>query len=104
MTEDRAYRDPDLTIGMIAARVETPEYRVRRHINGGLGYRNVSDYLNEHRIAEVRGALADPAQANVPILTIAMDAGFGSLVMFNRVFKERLGETHSAFRRRHLDG
>ncbi len=104
MTEDRAYRDPELTIGMIAARVETPEYRVRRHINGGLGYRNVSDYLNEHRIAEVRSALADPAQADVPILTIAMDAGFGSLVMFNRVFKDRLGETPSAFRRRHLEG
>lgn len=104
MTQERAYRDPDLTIGMIAARVATPEYRVRRHINGGLGYRNVSDYLNAHRIAEVRGALADPAQADVPILTIAMDAGFGSLVMFNRVFKERLGETPSAFRRRHLGG
>ncbi|MEG8043590.1 helix-turn-helix domain-containing protein [Sphingomonas faeni] len=104
MTEDRAYRDPDLTIGGIAARVDTPEYRVRRHINGGLGYRNVSDYLNEHRIAEVRSALADPSQADVPILTIAMDAGFGSLVMFNRVFKDRLGETPSAFRRRHLEG
>ena len=103
MTEERAYRDPDLTIGMIAARVATPEYRVRRHINGGLGYRNVSDYLNAHRIAEVRSALADPAQADVPILTIAMDAGFGSLVMFNRVFKDRLGETPSAFRRRNLE-
>ncbi len=104
MVDDRAYRDPDLTIGMIAARVEIPEYRVRRHINGGLGYRNVSDYLNEHRIAEVRSALADPAQSDVPILTVAMDAGFGSLVMFNRVFKDRLGETPSAFRRRHLEG
>ncbi|MET0375151.1 MAG: helix-turn-helix domain-containing protein [Rhizorhabdus sp.] len=104
MTQERAYRDPELTIGTIAARVETPEYRVRRHINRGLGYRNVSDYLNEHRIAEVRDALADPAQADVPILTIAMDAGFGSLVMFNRVFKQRLGETPSAFRRRHIGG
>lgn len=104
MTDDRAYRDPELTIGIIAARVETPEYRVRRHINRGLGYRNVSDYLNEHRITEVRSALVDPEQANVSILTIAMDAGFGSLVMFNRVFKERLGETPSAFRRRHLEG
>ncbi|RMB28714.1 hypothetical protein C8J47_2946 [Sphingomonas sp. PP-F2F-G114-C0414] len=42
----------------VAARIETPEYRVRRHINGGLGLCNVSDYLNEHRIAEVRSALA----------------------------------------------
>ena len=39
----------------------------------------------------------------VPILTIAMDAGFGSLAVFNRSFKARQGETPSAYRRRHLD-
>jgi AraC-like DNA-binding protein len=102
MRDERAYRDPDLTIGTIAARLGVPDYRVRRLINGTLGHRNVSAFLNDHRIAEVRAALADPAQRDVPILTIAMDAGFGSLAVFNRAFKDRLGETPSTFRRRHL--
>lgn len=102
MVEDRAYRDPDLTIGAIATRLNVPEYRLRRLINAGLGHRNVSAFLNDHRIQEIRAALADPAQADVPILTMAMDAGFGSLAVFNRAFKDRLGETPSAFRRRHL--
>ncbi|TCP66557.1 helix-turn-helix domain-containing protein [Sphingomonas sp. PP-CE-1G-424] len=77
---------------------------VRRHINGGLGHRNVSDYLNEHRIAEVRIALAAASQADVPLLTSAMGARFGNLVMFNRVFKERFGKTPSTVWRRHLEG
>ena len=102
MRDERAYREPELTIGALAARVGAPEHRLRRHINGTLGHRNVNAYLNDHRIEEVRAALADPAQAQVPILTIAMDAGFGSLAVFNRAFKDRLGETPTAFRRRRL--
>lgn len=103
MMQDRLYREPELTIGAIAARLDVPEYRVRRLVNGRFGHRNISDYLNGLRVAEVCAALADPEQADVPILTIAMDAGFGSLAVFNRSFKARLGETPSAYRRRHLE-
>ncbi|WP_371070074.1 helix-turn-helix domain-containing protein [Salmonella enterica] len=45
-------------------------------------------------------ALADPAQREVPILTIALDAGFGSLGPFNRAFREAEGMTPSEFRSR----
>ncbi len=70
---------------------------VRRHINGGLGHRNVSDYLNQHRIAEVRSALAAPSRADVPLLMSAIGARFGNLVMFNRVFKELFSITPARF-------
>ena len=56
-------------------------------------------YLNGHRIAEARTALADPSQGEVPILTIALDAGFGSLGPFNRAFKADTGVTPSEYRR-----
>ena len=42
--------------------------------------------------------LADPAQREVPILTIALDAGFGSLGPFNRAFRDAEGMTPSAYR------
>jgi AraC-like DNA-binding protein len=38
----------------------------------------------------------------VPILTIALDAGFQSLGPFNRAFKSATGETPSKYRRRKL--
>lgn len=98
MSHDRIYRSEGLTIGALAARLDVPDYRLRQLINGALGFRNFNEFLNHHRLAEVKAALADPAQAQVPILTIAMDAGFGSLAPFNRAFKAAAGTTPRAFR------
>ena len=58
--------------------------------------------MNSYRLAEVKGALADSAQREVPILTIALDAGFGSLGPFNRAFREAEGITPSEYRFRAL--
>ena len=44
-------------------------------------------------------ALTDPTQAEVPILTIALDSGFQSLGPFNRAFKADTGMTPTEFRR-----
>ena len=99
MTHDRAYRAEGFTIAALAALLEEPEYRVRRAINGELGFRNFTAFLNSYRLAEVRDALADPTQREVSILTIAIDAGFGSLGPFNRAFREAQGMTPSEYRR-----
>lgn len=98
MAEEKPYRAEGFSIGALAARLGEPEYRVRRAINGELGHRNFTAFLNGYRLDEVRAALADPAQRDVPILTIAIDAGFGSLGPFNRAFREAEGTTPSAWR------
>jgi AraC-like DNA-binding protein len=79
-----------------------PEYRLRRVINGQLGQRNFNVYLNAHRIAWAREALADPARSAVPVLTVALEAGFQSLGPFNRAFKADTGVTPTEFRVRAL--
>jgi AraC-like DNA-binding protein len=89
---------------MLAARLGIPEYRLRRLINQRLGHRNFTSYVNGKPLAEVTAALADPSQARVPILTIALDAGFQSLGPFNRAFKAHTGVTPSEFRRDRLGG
>ena len=99
MTTERTYRQDGLTIGALAQRMGLPEYRLRRLINQGLGYRNFNTFLNRYRIGEVKAALADPAQAEVPVLTLALDAGFSSLGPFNRAFKAETGTTPSEYRR-----
>jgi transcriptional regulator GlxA family with amidase domain len=49
---------------------------------------SIVDYRNELRLAQFLG------QANEkPVLAAALDAGFGSYVQFNRVFRARFGKT-----------
>ena len=99
MGDERIYRHDNITIGTLATRLGIPEYRLRRLINQRLGYRNFNVFLNNHRIDEAKAALADPSQAEVPVITIAMDAGFQSLGPFNRAFKATTGVTPTEYRR-----
>jgi AraC-like DNA-binding protein len=103
MADERVYRQENITIGALAGRLKIPEYRLRRLINQRLGYRNFNVFLNNHRIEEAKAALADPAQADVPVITIAMDAGFQSLGPFNRAFKAVTGVTPTEYRRLKAD-
>ncbi|MGA8401419.1 MAG: helix-turn-helix domain-containing protein, partial [Stellaceae bacterium] len=103
MNEERIYREEGLGIATVAARLGLPEYRLRRLINQRLGHRNFSSFVNGYRLAETIEALSDPAQAQVPVLTIALDAGFQSIGPFNRAFKAQTGMTPTDFRRERLE-
>jgi hypothetical protein len=72
MERDKAYREEGFSIASLAARLSIPEYRLRHLINQWLGHRNFTAFVNSYRLAEVTAALADPNQADVPILTIAL--------------------------------
>ena len=102
MVVDRAYRTEDLTVAGLATLLSVPEYRLRRLINQRLGHRNFNAYVNGYRLEEARVALADPARRDLPILTIALDAGFQSIGPFNRAFKAGTGLTPGEFRREKL--
>ena len=99
MSDERIYRHEGITIGTLATKLAVPEYKLRRLINQQLGYRNFNVFLNNHRIEEAKAALADPSQAEVPVITIAMDAGFQSLGPFNRAFKATTGVTPTEYRK-----
>jgi AraC-like DNA-binding protein len=99
LDEGRPWQEMGLTIGQLAAQLQVPQYRLRAAINAGMGYRNFSDFLNSYRIREATGRLADPAERQLPVLTIAMDAGFRSLSSFNKAFKDMHGVTPTAWRK-----
>ena len=93
------YREPGLTIAALAARLDTPEHRLRALINRRLGYRNFSAFLNGYRVAEAREKLASRDDVDLPVLTIAMDLGYNSLPPFNRAFRAETGTTPTDYRR-----
>jgi AraC-like DNA-binding protein len=100
MQTELPHRDEEMTIAKLAALLGEQEYRLRRHINGALAHRNFASFLNGYRLSEVKAALSDPTQKEVPIITIALDAGFGSLGPFNRAFREAEDMTPSEYRAR----
>ncbi|MFZ6759407.1 helix-turn-helix domain-containing protein [Undibacterium sp. Ji50W] len=102
MQEERLYRREDISLASLAARLQLPEYRVRRLINQRLGYRNFNAYINEFRLTEACTALKDPALQDLPVLSIALEAGFQSIGPFNRAFKAATGLTPTEFRKENI--
>lgn len=101
--EEGQYRIPSLTIATLASQLDTQEHRLRALINKQLGHRNFSSFLNGYRISEAKEKFADRALVDLPILTIAMDLGYGSLAPFNRAFRTETGLTPSDFRKAAID-
>jgi AraC-like DNA-binding protein len=99
MTAEEAFRTSGLTIGRLAERLGQPEHKVRALINGQLGFRNFSAFLNSYRTGAAADALRDPEQDHLTVAEIAFGLGYQSLGPFNRAFKEARGQTPTEFRR-----
>lgn len=97
------WREEGLTIGALASRLGVPEHRVRRAINGGLGHRNFSTFINGARIGAAKEALSDPSQMGRTVLEIAYETGFSSLGPFNRAFRAETGQSPTEYRRSTLE-
>ncbi len=96
------HQETGLTIRMLAEKLKHPEHQLRRLINGHLGYRNFSAFLNSYRIDAAKLQLVDPARVRVPVLSIALELGYASLGPFNRAFKVATGTTPSDYRQQNL--
>lgn len=89
------YLQPDLTISQLATQLECPDHHLRKLINQRLGYTNFNAFLNHYRIEEARKRLVE---SHLPVSTIALDLGYGSIASFNRAFKDKMGTTPTAYR------
>ena len=87
---------PDLTVAVLAARHGcTRRFLQRLFESEGTSF---TDYVLAQRLACAHRMLTDPCRAGDKISMIALDAGFGDLSYFNRVFRERFGDTPSGIR------
>jgi AraC-like DNA-binding protein len=90
--QNELYKDPDLTLSVLAQHLgETPN-AVSRIINAGFN-QSFNDFINAYRIDDVKRRMAAGDTAQFTILALALDAGFASKTTFNRVFKEQTGQT-----------
>jgi AraC-like DNA-binding protein len=97
--EKKIYRKEGLTIRELAEIMNEQEYRLRRMINGELGFKNFNDFLNQYRVKEASEILSDPSQNRKTILEIAYSLGYQSIGPFNKAFKELKNTTPTSFRK-----
>jgi len=100
--QEGLYRTTGISIGQFADVLDVPEHQLRKLINQRLGYRNFSAFLNHLRVEDAKASLSDPENVRIPILTIALELGYGSIGPFNRAFKQATGLTPSEYRRQQL--
>lgn len=99
LMDDGVYREEGLSVASLAEKVGVPEHQLRKLINGALGFRNFSSFLNARRIEDAKVELADGDNARKQILQIALDLGYGSIAPFNRAFKLATGQTPTEYRK-----
>ncbi|WP_175442090.1 helix-turn-helix domain-containing protein [Pseudoalteromonas byunsanensis] len=92
------FLNSELTIGKLAEELTIPPHQLRQLINQELGFNNFSHYLNSYRIPWVCEQLKDPTKNKIPVLTLALEAGYGSIAPFNRAFKTLKGQTPTQYR------
>lgn len=92
------WREPDLNLPVLAARLGINSHYLSRALNEGLEV-NFAGLINAMRSQAVAAALR--AGTTDDLLTVALDAGFNSKASFNRAFRAEFGVSPSAYRLAH---
>lgn len=99
LKEQQVYKTEGITIKNLADLIGEQEYKLRRTINGEMGYRNFNDFINRYRVEEACQILQDPNQSKLTIQEISYQLGYQSIGPFNKAFKEQTGQTPTVYRR-----
>ncbi|MCB8879197.1 helix-turn-helix domain-containing protein [Acidisoma cellulosilytica] len=94
MRERAPHHDPNLSLERLARRMGLPARSLSGAINRVRGM-NVSQYVNEHRVADACRLLTE---TRTPITHIFLDVGFQTKSNFNREFLRITGASPSAWR------
>ena len=98
LLDDDRFTQSDLKVADLAQLLGAGEHKISRAITSCLGFTNFNRLVNHYRIDRAQVMLRDPEFQSLPVLTIALDCGFGSIGPFNRAFKEATGMTPTAWR------
>ena len=98
MGETHPHLTAGLTIDALSDQIGWDPLRLSEVIRQGFGV-SYFDFINARRVEEVKALMADPRNQRITLLSLAMDAGFGSKSAFNEAFKRHVGQSPSQYRR-----
>jgi AraC-like DNA-binding protein len=100
MESGKLFLNPRLTLDEFSEHVQLPSRMVSAAINRCLN-QNFHEFVNRYRVDEARRILGEPDYRLLPILDVAIMAGFNSKATFNRFFSRFSGLTPSQYREKH---
>ena len=97
MDAEKPWRDSELTLADLAAKLDSTPHKLSEVLNSQLG-QTFYDFVNAYRVREVQRRIKAGDARALKILALAMDAGFASKSTFNQAFKKHTSQTPSDFR------
>lgn len=97
MDGERPWKDSELTLADLAARLGSTPHKLSEVLNAQVG-QTFHDFVNGYRVREVQRRIEAGEARKLKMLALAMDAGFASKSTFNEVFKKHTSRTPSDFR------
>jgi AraC-like DNA-binding protein len=101
METGKLFLNPRLTLDEFSEHAQLPPRMVSAVINRCLN-QNFQEFVNRYRVEEAKQILSEPGHSLLPILDVAIMAGFNSKTTFNRFFNKFSGFTPSQYREKHL--
>ncbi|MFC0874957.1 helix-turn-helix domain-containing protein [Saccharicrinis sp. FJH2] len=99
--KDKAYIENDISLAELSSKINIQPYQLSELISRVYG-ESFFDFINRHRIEEIKSRLDDPKSDSYSLLGIAMDCGFNSKSSFNTAFKKFTGLTPSEYRKQKM--
>ncbi len=98
MERNKAYLDPDLSLGTVAKSLDVSRELVSMVINAG-GGTNFRGFVNSYRVEAFKQAVRAGQAKELTLFGLALECGFNSKATFNRVFKQIERVTPNTFAR-----
>ena len=98
METERPYLLPDFSLKKLSAAVDIPTHIISQILNEYMDL-NFATFINQYRINHACQLLKKTDYQQFTIAAIAFDSGFNSLSVFNKAFKNQMGQTPSAYRK-----
>lgn len=99
MTVEKVYCDAEISLQWLAKKISITPHQLSQLINERLN-RNFSDFINYHRIEEVKIILESADEGDESITDAAHQVGFNSLTAFYNSFKKYTQMTPSQYRKK----
>ena len=97
MDDESPWKDSDLTLPDLAARLNSTPHKLSEVLNDQVG-QTFYDFVNGYRVREVQRRIRAGDAQRLKVLALALDAGFASKSTFNAAFKKHTSQTPSEFR------